>query len=408
MSGLRVLHLTPELPFQPGGGGGRTLEFFLCRALAELGHQVVNVSPVMPDEQREVKALEDVGVAVRVAVRPARPQEEVARAVAAEPGVLAAVLTQPERALEMRVLWTRLRAVALAAIDEFDPDVAVVGHDMSMAWSDDLPAGLPAVLTCHNLLWNWYESRARRTSGPAAAMLRAEAWRYRRFVRSRLGRFHTAVALSTIERDQLLEMGGTRVSLIPMGVDMSTFQPTPERDGPPRVLFTGTMSYPPNSQGARWLAERVWPLVRRRVPDARLDMVGRDPGPELTRLDGHEGIAVRGFVPSMAPYFEAAHVVVAPILTGAGIRVKIIEALAAGKPVVSTSLGHEGLGLEPGRHLLVEDQPERFAAAVANLLAEPDRRAVLAREGRARAERDFDWRTLGRRLESMLTEAVGP
>ena len=142
------------------------------------------------------------------------------------------------------------------------------------------------------------------------------------------------------------------------------------------------------------------------MPDARLDIVGRDPGPALTRLDGREGIAVHGSVPSMAPYFEAAHVVVAPILTGAGIRVKIIEALAAGRPVVSTSLGHEGLGLEPGRHLLVEDQPERFAAAVADLLADPDRRAALAREGRARAERDFDWRTLGRRLESMLTGAV--
>ena len=129
-------------------------------------------------------------------------------------------------------MWTRLRAVALAAIEEFDPDVAVIGHDMSMAWSDDLPAGLPAVLTCHNLLWNWYESRARRTSGPAAAVLRAEAWRYRRFVRSRLGRFHAAVALSTIERDQLIEMGGPRVSLIPMGVDVGSFRPTPEQDGP--------------------------------------------------------------------------------------------------------------------------------------------------------------------------------
>ncbi len=118
------------------------------------------------------------------------------------------------------------------------------------------------------------------------------------------------------------------------------------------------------------------------------------------------GVTVAGFVPSMAPYFEAAHVVVAPIQTGAGIRVKIIEALAAGRPVVSTSLGYEGLGLEAGRHLLVEDDPDRFAAAIVELLADPGRRAGLAAAGRARAERDFDWRALGDQLERVLREAA--
>jgi glycosyltransferase involved in cell wall biosynthesis len=266
---------------------------------------------------------------------------------------------------------------------------------------------MPAVLTCQNLLWNWYESRARLAGGARRLALRAEAWRYRRFVATRLARFHTAIAVSTIERDQLVEMGASRVELIPVGVDIEDLAPTPGQPGPPRALFTGTMSYSPNYQGGEWLVERVWPLVREKLPDARLDIVGKDPPSRLAAVDGCDGITVAGFVPSMKPWFAAAQVVVVPIRTGAGIRVKIIEALAAGRPVVSTSLGTEGLGLETGRHLLVEDDEQAFADAVVGLLADPQERARLAREGRARAERDFDWRSLGERLEGVLAEAAG-
>ncbi len=320
---------------------------------------------------------------------------------------MAAALVQPERALEMRVFWTRLRRVALRAVEDFRPDVALIGHDMSMAWADDLPPELPAVLTCHNLLWNWYESRARLVIGAYRLALRAEAWRYRRFVAGRLARFHIAIAVSTIERDQLIAMGARRVEWIPTGVDIEHLTPAPEHAGPPRALFTGTMSYPPNYQGGKWLVERVWPLVRAQLPDARLDIVGKDPPAPLVAVDGRDGIAVAGFVPSMEPWFAAAQVVVVPIRTGAGIRVKIIEALAAGRPVVSTSLGAEGLGLEAGRHLLVEDDEQALADAVVRLLRDPHERTRLAREGRARAERDFDWRSLGDRLEHVLAEAVG-
>ena len=351
--------------------------------------------------------LEDVGVSVRVAVRPRSKVEEVLRAVSAEPSVLAAAVTQPERSLEMRVFWTRLRALALKAAHELRPDVVLIGHDMAMTWARDLPHGLPKVLSCQNLLWNWYEARARRTKRPAAALaLRAEARRYRRFVHARLPEFHTVTTVSTVERAQLVEMGCPRVALIPVGVDMSALRPAPEQPGPPRVLFTGTMSYPPNHEGAVWLARDVWPLVRARMPVARLDIVGRDPAPSVTALDGRNGVFVAGFVPSMAPFFEAAQVAVAPILTGAGIRVKIIEAMAAGRPVVSTSLGCEGLGVKPGGPVLVADDPQRFAEAILDLLGDSEKRARMGREGRMLAEREFDWRALGDRLEAVLLDAA--
>jgi glycosyltransferase involved in cell wall biosynthesis len=405
---LRILHLTPELPYEPGGGGGPTREFFLCRRLVELGHEVLNVSPVLPDQLELADVLRAVGVENWVAERPASPLEEVARAVAAEPAVLGAAITRPVRALEMRVFWTRLRRLALRAVAEWRPDVALVGHDMAAAWAADLPPELPAVLTCHNLNWRWYESRARRAGPLAAAGLRAEAYRYRRHVVHALPRFDTAVAVSTLEAEELRALGRSRVELIPTGVDTRALHPLPEEPGPPRLLFTGTMSYAPNHQGILWFARTVWPLVRAALPDARLDVVGKDPPDEVRALDGIDGITVHGFVESMSPFFGRAHAVVVPILAGAGIRVKIIEAMAAGRAVVSTPLGCEGLaGLEPGEHLLVAADPEAFANASLRLLREPGLRERVARAGRELAERSYDWRPLGEQLEQVLQGAAG-
>jgi polysaccharide biosynthesis protein PslH len=405
---VRILHLTPELPHDRGGGG-RTHEFFLCRRLADLGHSVLNISPALPDEVPLADSLRGAGVECWVARRPPTPREEVARAVAAEPSVLGAAVTRPVRALEMRVFWTRLRPLAKRAVREWKPDVVVVGHDMAAAWVSDLPARLPAVLTLHNLTWHWYLSRARRASGVEALALRAEAVRYRRHVVGLLPRFHTVVPVSTLEADEVRALGLTRVELIPTGVDTDALRPVPEPPPePPRLLFTGTMSYPPNHQGIRWFADQVWPRVRAALPDARLDVVGKDPPDAVRALDRRDGIAVHGFVPSMAPFFAGAHAVVVPILTGAGIRVKIVEAMAAGRALVSTSLGWEGLAyLEPGHHLLVADEPEPFADATLRLLGDPELRGRMAADARELAEREYDWRGLGDRLERVLRDAAG-
>jgi glycosyltransferase involved in cell wall biosynthesis len=368
---------------------------------------VLNVSPALPDEVERAGSLRAAGVEAWVVRRPPTPLEEVARAVAAEPAVLGAAIARPVRALEMRVFWTRLRALAARAVEEWRPDVALIGHDMAAAWVADLPRDLPAVLTCHNLTWRWYESIARRADPLRAPLLRAEAWRYRRHVVSLLPRFQAAVAVSTLEADELRSLGRTRVELIPTGVDTQALRPAPEDSGPPRLLFTGTMSYPPNHVGIRWFAREVWPLVRDRIPEARLDVVGKDPPEDLRSLDGRDAIAVHGFVESMAPYFAQAHAVVVPILIGAGIRVKIVEAMAAGRAVVSTPLGCEGLaGLEPGRHLLVAEGPEPFARDAVRLLREPGLRERLARDARELAERSYDWRPLGDRLEQVLADAA--
>jgi polysaccharide biosynthesis protein PslH len=404
---MRLLHLTPELPFEPGGGGGRGREYFLCRRLVERGHDVLNISPVTPAEAPHAEALRQVGVENWVLERPGSKLNEVAAAALAEPQVLAQGVIAPVRALEMRVFWVGLRELAQRAVHEWRPDVVMVGHDMAAAWARDLPPSLPAVLTLHNLVWHWYLSRARRTSGARAVLLRAEAARYRTHTLRMLRRYQAAVAVSTIEADEVRRSSSIPVSVIPTGVDTEALALGPEPPGPPRLVFTGTLGYQPNSQGIAWFADRVWPDVLRAVPGAQLDVVGRAPPPSVLALNERPGITVVGPVPLMAPYFERAHAVIVPILTGAGIRVKVVEAMAAGRPIVSTSLGWEGLPhLIPGEHLLVGDEPAEFAAATIRLLREPGLRRRLASEARSLAERHYDWRGLGDEQEAVLESVL--
>ena len=158
------------------------------------------------------------------------------------------------------------------------------------------------------------------------------------------------------------------------------------------------MSWPPNAEGVRWLLREVWPLVRAEVPDARMLVVGGSPPADV---EG-PGVEVPGRVPELAPWFARASVVVIPILSGAGIRLKVLDALASGKAIVSTTMGAEGAVVEDGEHLVLADDPAAFARAVVALLRDPARAASLGAAARRLAEERYDWRVLGDRFAQLV------
>jgi len=139
---------------------------------------------------------------------------------------------------------------------------------------------------------------------------------------------------------------------------------------PHRLLLTGTFSYPPNIEAARELVGAILPLVRSEVPDATVELVGREPGRDVTALAGPATVVV-GPVPDMAPHLAHASVLVVPLRSGGGTRLKILEAMAAGLPVVSTAKGVEGIAATPGEHLLIAETSEEIAAAVVRLCRQP-------------------------------------
>ena len=234
-----------------------------------------------------------------------------------------------------------------------------------------------------------------------------ELLKLRRFERRLLRRPYELLVCSTLDRRALGD--GPQVRVVPNGVDIPE-RPV-DRESPPAapvLLFVGTMHYQPNADAMRFFVRRVFPLVRQGCPQAQLQIVGGNPGPEVLELHDGRAVFVRGAVPRVEPYLERAAVVVAPIRFGGGTRIKILEAMAHRRPVVSTTVGAEGLEVEAGRHLLLADQPRAFAEACLRLLREPALGARLTAEGYELVRRQYDWRLIERRVQEIVLERPGP
>jgi glycosyltransferase involved in cell wall biosynthesis len=398
---MRVLWLTPELPSPVGAGGGIRQWHMLDRLLGA-GHEAVVVAPVHADEREGARLLRERGIDLRAYERPPSRVRETLGLLRRRPGLLAAPLREPLIAWQTDVFWTALEP--LVPRERFD--VVNVNHDWAADWVRRVDTrGAKTVLTLENITWSYYENRARVLAGPRRALMAAEARRWRRFDLERFSSYDALVTVSEYDAELLGQATPTRVEAIPSGVDTRAVHPGPvPRDEPPALIFTGTMSWPPNAEGLRWLLREVWPKVRDSVPDARLLAVGGGPPEDVRRLAaGDDRVELPGRVPELEPWFERASVVVIPILSGAGIRLKVLDALASGRAIVSTTMGAEGAVVEDGEHLVLADDPARFAEAVVALLRDRERAARLGTAARRLAEERYDWRVLGDRFAALLS-----
>lgn len=240
--------------------------------------------------------------------------------------------------------------------------------------------------------WRQYAERSR---WPLSWLYRREAKLLRRYEERIAKRFDYLVLVSEGEKRLFQRrVGFGDVRSIPNGVDLDFFHPGFSsflpKDGP-ALVFTGAMDYFPNSEGALWFAEHVFPRVRERYPDARFYVVGNRPGAGLLALSAADGIRVTGFVPDVREYVALADVCVAPLRIARGIQNKVLEGMAMGKAVVSTEEGFEGIDAAPGRDLAVASDARTFAEAVLALLDDPRKRAEMGKNARTRVENRYSW-----------------
>jgi polysaccharide biosynthesis protein PslH len=271
-----------------------------------------------------------------------------------------------------------------------------------------LPENVPIVGDTHNVEFDVLK----RTAELAETYVRREyaRWQARSTFReeSRCAR-EVGLLLANSERDRQVfeqKLGVANVEVIRNGVDIAEFSPPGVSGEPGTILFTGLMSYYPNQQAIRWFLDAVLPKVLKKVPTARLIVAGAGPPSWLIQRRS-DVVEVTGSVPDMRPIFERAQVVIAPLMIGGGTRVKILEAQAMAKPVVSTSLGAEGIDVRDGYSILLADNAELFAAQVARLLMDVDLGRRMGAAAREQVALEYDWNRIGERLEYVLRQRIG-
>jgi glycosyltransferase involved in cell wall biosynthesis len=251
------------------------------------------------------------------------------------------------------------------------------------------PSGVPAIVDegcVHHLSYRRAARLAPTVAGRARGRLRA--WRLCRFERALARGADAVVAVSPDEAAVVRALApATRVLVAPNGVDAAALTPSPPGDA---ALFVGLLSYAPNRDAMTWFARDVLPRLGPTAPEVLV--AGRDPGLELQALArGAPRLRLLGFVPDLAPLYARAGVFLNPMRGGGGTRLKMLEAMAAGKAVVSTAIGVEGLALTPGRDVVLADTAADFADAVRGVLADPARAARLGRAARALVEAHYGW-----------------
>lgn len=271
----------------------------------------------------------------------------------------------------------------------------------------------PAILFTHNVEAEIWRRHVETAGNALSRALLTQQWqRMLRFESRALARFDLVLAVSDADSQtfERLYPGALRspVHVVQTGVDTQFFRPdteTPVR--PAHLVFTGSMDWLPNEDGMQYFVREILPRIRESEPQATLSIIGRAPTPAVKRLAAQNGIEVTGRVDDVRPHIAAGAVYVVPLRIGGGTRLKIFEAMAMAKAVVSTTVGAEGLPVISGQNVVIADEPAQFSQAVVELIRDPGMRRRIEAEARRVVVEKYDWSAVAQDFEHALQRACG-
>lgn len=299
----------------------------------------------------------------------------------------------------------RKRAEQLTTDSAFD---VVICDFVQMA---PATVGLPcqaSILFQHNVEAQILQRHAEHDRGwLRRRVMSAQEKKMRRFEQQAGRQFDAVIAVSEEDRSTFNnQYGWENVEVIDTAVNVDYFEPQAQAIDNHNVAFVASLDWLPNQEGAVWFAREVWPLILAENPEARFSLVGRNPSRKVESLAAEQGVEVLGTVPDVRPYLAKAAVVVVPLLVGGGTRIKIFEAMAMGKAIVSTTIGAEGLKVTSGKHILLADSASDFASATNQLLADSDQRRQLGETAHQLVKKNFSSESVARQFERICRQVV--
>jgi polysaccharide biosynthesis protein PslH len=424
---MRILFLTQIVPYPPDAGP-KIKTWNVLRYLAAHGHEIILASFVRQEEVQFVSMLEQVCKAVHAVPLKRSRLADVGYWLRSHLTGRPFLIERDDIKCMRQVIEEELKSGQIDYIHADQLSMAqyalpysrqTAQHNGRHDDNNQISRSPILVFDAHNAVWTIVERMQQNLPWVLRPLANMEAKRVKLYEGMLMSIFDHILAVTEIDRMALLDaaslVGGqyqvdkpngnvqTPVTVTPIAVDTGNIQPVTRQSGSKTILTLGTLHYPPNADGIRWFLHEVFPMIRKSIPDASLTIVGKNPPDDLIQ-SAHQNskfVTVTGYVPDLRPHLQASAVVVIPVRAGSGMRVRILDAFAFGMPVVTTTVGLEGINAHHGTHVLVADTAEDFAENVVHLLQDENLQATLSTNGRRLVEECYDWKVALNSMDSI-------
>jgi polysaccharide biosynthesis protein PslH len=393
---MKILAITPYLPAPPDFGGAARI-FNILRQLQERADLTVFSLAASGDDAAESSQAFERLITAQVPMTARQPATLSKRS-----GQVRSLLSR--ESFQRRFYWhenAQQRLDELLERESFD----IIQIEFSQMAAYRTGDNGKRVVDLHNIEYDVLRQAAEHSSGPKRVFNR---WEWRKLKQEEEQAWKDAdLCLATSEPDaeRVRSVTGEECLVVPNGVDDQFFERQPlDIAEPGSIVFTGAIRYQPNADAVTYFVRRVWPLIRDLEPNATFTIVGADPPDEVVRLGELSGVRVSGSVDDVRPWLASASAVVVPLLTGGGTRLKILEAFASGRPVVSTTIGASGLDVEDDKHLIISDRPIDMAQSVVSVLRNRRLAQSLSDNAYHLVQASYRWSTIVDRLYAQYEE----